>query len=321
MRASVERSGEGEALAHLQLADGQGRVVAHVGGLRLKEASEAQIRDAARSEAQHLYRLDWRAVTLGEADEVRPLIVGGDGKLAARLKLDHADSIATVVAQLDAGGAIPGQLVFDHLSDPVDAIGSVLAATHATAERGLAELQAIFGEARLNETVMTWLTRGAVATGPDDGASGLTRAPLWGLVRSARAEHPDRRLQLIDLDIVALDAASLGKLVSTTSEPELALRHGAVLAPRLARTGAGAGTLQAPASSPDYRVVVSDPGRLDGVSLVVAPELSEPLAPGEVRVVVRAAGMNFRDVLITLGQIASPAHRVRVCRRGGGCRC
>ena len=49
-----------------------------------------------------------------------------------------------------------------------------------------------------------------------------------------------------------------------------------------------------------------DPGRLDGVSLVAAPELSEPLAPGHVRVSVRAAGMNFRDVLIALGQIESP---------------
>ena len=40
------------------------------------------------------------------------------------------------------------------------------------------------------------------------------------------------------------------------------------------------------------------PGRLDGVSLVAAPELlSEPLAPSQVRVSVRAAGMNFRDVL------------------------
>ena len=48
------------------------------------------------------------------------------------------------------------------------------------------------------------------------------------------------------------------------------------------------------------------PGRLDGVSLVAAPELSEPLAPGHVRVSVRAAGMNFRDVLIALGQIDSP---------------
>ena len=60
--ASVERSGDGEALVQLQLADGHGRVVAHVGGLLLREASEAQIREASRSEAQHLYRLEWRAV-------------------------------------------------------------------------------------------------------------------------------------------------------------------------------------------------------------------------------------------------------------------
>jgi hypothetical protein len=64
IRASVERSGEGEALAHLELADGQGRSVARVGGLRLREASEAQIREAARIEAQHLYRLEWRPVGL-----------------------------------------------------------------------------------------------------------------------------------------------------------------------------------------------------------------------------------------------------------------
>jgi NADPH:quinone reductase-like Zn-dependent oxidoreductase/acyl carrier protein len=125
-------------------------------------------------------------------------------------------------------------------------------------------------------------------------------------VRSARAEHPDRRLQLVDLDIAVLDAASLVKLTSTTSEPELALRHGAVLAPRLARTGASAGTLQAPTAE-DYRIAVTDAGRLDGVNLVAAGELSEPLAANEVRVAVRAAGMNFRDVLITLGQIAAPA--------------
>ena len=53
VRASVERRGEGEAWALLQLADGSGRAVARVGGLRLREASEGQIREAARSEAQH----------------------------------------------------------------------------------------------------------------------------------------------------------------------------------------------------------------------------------------------------------------------------
>ena len=84
VRASVERSGEGEALAQLQLADGSGRAVARVGGLRLREASEAQIREAARSEAQHLYRLEWRPVALSEAGpEALTLIVGGDGELAS----------------------------------------------------------------------------------------------------------------------------------------------------------------------------------------------------------------------------------------------
>jgi pimaricinolide synthase PimS1 len=239
VRASVERSGEGEALAHLQLADGKGRVVAYVGGLKLKEASEAQIRDAARSEAQHLYRLDWRAVMLSEAaSDAVTLIIGGDGKQAAALRLDHVADVSALVARLDAGGEIPAQIVFDHLSETGD---GVLAATHATAVRGLAELQGLLGEPRLNETDVTWLTRGAVATGSYEGASGLSVAPLWGLVRSARAEHPDRRLQLIDVDTALADASLLSKLTSTTSEPELALRHNAVLAPRLMRAGAGAG--------------------------------------------------------------------------------
>ena len=108
--------------------------------------------------------------------------------------------------------------------------------------------------------------------------AGLSRAPLWGLVRSARAEHPDRRLQLVDVDAPLAEAALLAKLLSTAAEPELALRHGSVVAPRLVRAERGAGALQAPAAAQDYRVAVTHPGRLDGVSLVAAPELSEPLA-------------------------------------------
>ena len=117
----------------------------------------------------------------------------------------------------------------------------ILAATHAVAERALSALQAILSEARLNETSVAWLTCGAVATGPEEGAAGLSRAPLWGLVRSARAEHPERRLRLLDVDAPISEAALLAQLLSTAAEPELALRHGAVVAPRLARAEAVAG--------------------------------------------------------------------------------
>ena len=98
------------------------------------------------------------------------------------------------------GGAVPGRVVFDHLAEPASSDGAFLAATHAGAERALSELQFILSEARLNETSVAWLTCGAVATGPEEGVAGLSRAPLWGLVRSARAEHPDRQLQLLDVD-------------------------------------------------------------------------------------------------------------------------
>src|SRR6185369_3548647 len=169
---------------------------------------------------------------------------GGAGELAGRLGLEQVESVQALVARLDEGAAIPGWIVFDHLSEPG---GSLVAAAHAAAARGLVELQGILGEARLNETAVAWLSCAAVATGPEEGASGLSRAPLWGLVRSARAEHPDRRLQLLDVDTPAVEAALLAKLLSTQAEPELALRHGAVVAPRLARAGSGAGV---PAGEP-----------------------------------------------------------------------
>ena len=65
IRASVERSGEGEALAVLQVTDGNGRAVVRLGSLKLREASDAQIREASRSETQHLYRLEWRPAWIG----------------------------------------------------------------------------------------------------------------------------------------------------------------------------------------------------------------------------------------------------------------
>ena len=205
------------------------------------------------------------------------------------------------------GGAVPARVVFDHLAEPASSDGALLAATHAAAERALSELQAILGEARLNETSVAWLTSGAVATGPEEGVAGLSRAPLWGLVRSARAEHPDRQLQLVDVDAPPAEAALLAKLLSTATEPELALRHGSVLAPRLVRAERGRVHFGRPPERRTTALRSPHPGRLDGVSLVAAPELlSEPLAPGQVRVSVRAAGMNFRDVLIALGEIESP---------------
>ena len=50
-----------------------------------------------------------------------------------------------------------------------------------------------------------------------------------------------------------------------------------------------------------WRLVAGGRGSLEDLELVAAPEAAAPLGVGEVRVGVRAAGLNFRDVLLALG--------------------
>jgi short-subunit dehydrogenase/acyl carrier protein len=75
------------------------------------------------------------------------------------------------------------------------------------------------------------VTRGAVAARPGEAVPDLAAAAVWGLLRSAQAEHPDR-FALLDLD----DPAAVPV---PTEEPQAALRDGRLLVPRLARVRAG----------------------------------------------------------------------------------
>ena len=68
----------------------------------------------------------------------------------------------------------------------------------------------------------------------DDQVTGLGAGPLWGLMRTARNEHPELILRLIDLD--GSEEESTEHLVRTLllrEEPECALRRGQVFVPRL----------------------------------------------------------------------------------------
>ncbi|WP_329237530.1 type I polyketide synthase [Actinoallomurus sp. NBC_01490] len=100
--------------------------------------------------------------------------------------------------------------------------------------------------ARVLDVVRSWLTgsderltvvtRRAVAVG-DDEPPDLATAPVWGLLRVAQAEHPDRLL-LVDLDSDPESARMLPAVVAAAeaaNESQLALRAGKALVPRLER--------------------------------------------------------------------------------------
>ncbi|MFF2808233.1 type I polyketide synthase [Streptomyces sp. NPDC058000] len=78
-------------------------------------------------------------------------------------------------------------------------------------------------------------TRGAVAIAPEDDQD-PDAAAVWGLVRTARTEHPGRFV-LVDLGRPGdpEDADSALELALGTGEPEVAIRGGQAFAPRLAR--------------------------------------------------------------------------------------
>ncbi|OBF21827.1 polyketide synthase [Mycobacterium kubicae] len=174
-------------------------------------------------------------------------------------------------------------------SQPGVDVKSVYSATH----QALAELQAWLSEEHPEKLVM--LTHGSIGLTGDD-VTDLAGAAVWGLVRSAQAEHPDR-IMLVDTDdsIPVRDVVGCG-------ETQLVIRsgvaHGARLVPVTPQP-----MLQVPQSP--WRLVASGDGTLDELALVPADRVE--LAPGQVRVAVTAMGVNFRDVLVALGMYPGAA--------------
>ncbi|MFI0234872.1 SDR family NAD(P)-dependent oxidoreductase, partial [Streptomyces sp. NPDC017086] len=182
-------------------------------------------------------------------------------------------------------GGDPADLVVYEVPGPEPEADTVEAA-YASARNVLAVIRDHLAGER---TRLAVVTRDAVAAAPGD-VVGLHHSMVWGLVRGARAEHPDRFV-LVDAD-PTWDPA----LIAGTDEPELAVRQGMLRVPRLVRVGA---SLTPPDGT--WRLEDTGTGSIDDLALVPRPELMEPLGPGQVRIAMRAAGLNFRDVLIALG--------------------
>ncbi|WP_162641758.1 type I polyketide synthase [Streptosporangium sp. 'caverna'] len=148
------------------------------------------------------------------------------------------------------------------------------------------------------------VTRKAVAAIPGDDID-LAMAAVVGLVRSAQSENPGRYM-LVDVDgDAASDRAVPGAVAAAlrAGEPQLAIRAGQALVLRLSGVAAGGGPeLVPPAGSGRWRLDVVGTGALESrLGLVPAPEAGRDLEPGQVRVSLRAAGVNFRDALYALG--------------------
>ncbi|NUU25948.1 MAG: acyltransferase domain-containing protein, partial [Streptomycetaceae bacterium] len=202
-------------------------------------------------------------------------------------------------------------------------------------------------DARTAETTLLFVTRRAVAAGGSatadaDLAADLAAAPVWGLIRSAQSEHPGRFLLLdrAEPGEFAADAGQIARVVGL-DEPQLAVRDGVLLAPRLVRYAAAerserpsegpsaasfAGPSERPSAAPSERLsprfgtgtvlVTGATGQLGGlvarhlverhgVRRLLLTSRSGPNAPGAAELV---AGLTELDADVTLAacDIADP---------------
>ncbi|MFI9011034.1 SDR family NAD(P)-dependent oxidoreductase [Actinosynnema sp. NPDC053489] len=152
---------------------------------------------------------------------------------------------------------------------------------HALTRRALAAVQDFLASDAPGRLV--------VPTRADDVAGAAVR----GLVRSAAAEHPGRVVAVALTGDATVEQAADAAAVAG-DEVELALRDGAALVPRQVSFRPRPASVDGP-----WRLVESGTGSLDDLAFAEVAET--PLEPGQVRLAVRAAGLNFRDVLLALG--------------------
>ena len=139
-----------------------------------------------------------------------------------------------------------------------------------------------------SDGVLAVVTRGAAAL-PNEAVSDLAGAAVWGLVRSAQAEHPGR-IVLIDSD----DSVPVEEALRP-GEPQLLVRSGTVYGARLAR--ASSSVLELPQGL--WRLGAGAGGTLEELTARRCDRAE--VGPGQVRVAVGAVGVNFRDVMLALG--------------------
>ncbi|ANS70615.1 polyketide synthase [Streptomyces lincolnensis] len=291
----TSRGADGLSLA---VADQAGMPVAEVESLVTRAVSEEQLH-AGRAE-DPLLTVGWTGLPLPDTEPGRVIVLGPDD-LGLRRGPDP-DSDLESCADLDALAALaPTATVVLACTAPTATSGADTAtAVRTEVHRVLAVVQRWLTDERLAEATLAVVTRGAVAAGDGESPRDLVHAPLWGLLRSAQSENPGRFV-LADVDGRASSRAVLRRALAS-GEPQLVLRDGRLSVPRLVRASAGR-TLQPPVDGSTWRLDTAGKGTLENLALLPYPQASQPLAPGQVRLSVRASGINFRDVLLGLGVV------------------
>jgi NAD(P)-dependent dehydrogenase (short-subunit alcohol dehydrogenase family)/acyl carrier protein len=218
----------------VNVADAAGRPVASVETMLSRQISAKHFAASDDTLRQALFEVTWRPLPVGRDARVGPgcAVLGSDvlglaealGGAQVYPALGALDADAgsrpefVVVPCVATGGDDPAQVA-------IDLSGGVLAL-----------LQDWLANERWEATRLVVVTTGAMVVEAGEQVIDPAAASVWGLVRSATAEHPGRFL-LVDQDASAESNKVLPTALACAieqDETELVLRQGNVFVPRLA---------------------------------------------------------------------------------------
>ncbi|WP_435874605.1 type I polyketide synthase [Nocardia vinacea] len=213
--------------------DPDGNPIVSVDAVVMRPYDVQEFRSSLVGDEAGLYQVRWEPTAESVAGVGRPaptLAVLGDTTVAG-IDKEYA-SVADVVA----AEGIPGVVVWRATAPSVagSAVGgpeSVRARVHGA----LATVQSLLAEERLSDIRLVVVTTGAV--GLPDEVPDPAAAAVWGLVRSAQSEHPERFV-LVDEDPARLLDADRIAAVVRSGKPQTAVRGAEILVPRLVRASA-----------------------------------------------------------------------------------
>ncbi|MFG3158218.1 type I polyketide synthase, partial [Streptomyces sp. NPDC048219] len=215
------------------VTDTTGAPVASVGSLVGRPVAPELLDSAARPSLDSLFGVSWEtlAASAAPADTAQQWAVLGTDPSFAEAFGGTAVRQAATIADLSSSTepAFPDVVLVPCVSSTDD----IPAATRELTGRALHAVREWLGSAAATGSKLVFLTRGAMATAAGEDVTDLAASAVWGLVRSAQTEHPDR-FHLVDLDTWD-DAGDALRAALAAEEPQIAVRATEIRAPRLVR--------------------------------------------------------------------------------------
>ncbi|WP_432108397.1 KR domain-containing protein [Streptomyces sp. AA1529] len=331
LRATLAPTAEGAF--SVRVTDSAGLPVLSADGLLTRPLDEVRL-PVPPEDGVAAHRVAWSRVPAAAQDGGQsPVAVLGEtapGFPAPDPAFAGCADLGALAERLAGGGTVPPGHVLVDLRTGVcqDPGGDMAADAERTALHALDLVQQWLSGEHFAQSRLVLVTGGAVHVHDGERMDHLAAAPVWGLVRSAQTEHPGRFVLLDVLDHTPAAPETVSRALSS-GEPQLAVRGDEILAPRLVRGDAPttAPVRERPETVPAHdedppgarQLTHAGDGTLEGIVWGPAPEDrgDRALDEHEVRVDVRAVGLNFRDVLIPLGMYPD-AESARMGSEGAG---